>query len=593
MRLPPSVISLIESHLIPSTGKQTLKPGFQALAPTLKPNIRSSPTTQDALPTRLLSVKSALTRYPHIPSIAIAAAHRVLAQHAEEPSTSSKVAYLIRRQRLYERLIRTFSNHFESERVTIPSLFARMVDEGVPPNLDTLKIVISAAGRNGVPVLPILRQVLEMDGLPDELDTHLLGLVMKALVREGGMKAVDLEKMIKECSEAGVFRHGERPIVMDEVLVEAYGQAGDLRGILDVLTRYRSTETNAQSQTPSHNQPSTDTQHRGPILSLYLQALRQWTSIQSIRRKRRGPLFPRVLAKDVIELYGGTDEIPTIWLNAWMNAERMTGDKEAAMTVWRLLMIGNSADQVSYSTYFRLSKLLSANTANLRQITHALVHHQHIAIKSISIDTVESALSAAFHHDDLPLALYYARHVIANGLKVGSVSRLTERTIDVIASGIVRSWRRGGLDITLGLSPITTNQVYKPTLRPRSKSHVVGSDPSARPEYIMRDEWDAVSNRLNAAYVDVALPLSRPLGRLHSTDAQQGVRSDDLTVMTFRPNEGTSNRSQLVRLGNILKGLVGVLEEAIVERNREPGELGGEVLRRVMQDLHREILPPR
>lgn len=609
MGLPSSVRSIIGRHVKPEISKRVSKskstPVFQALAPTLHPNTTKSNTNPaQKKETASLSVKGALARYPRVPSIAISAAHRLLAEQATEPSSSSRVTYLLHRQRLYERLVRIFAFNPSSERVTVPSLFQRMVDEGVPPNLDTLKIVLSAAGRHDIPILPILRTVLEMDGLPDKVDIHLLGLVMKALVREGGMKPKDLERMLEECTTAGVLDKEDRPIVFDELLVESYGQAGDLSGMLNVLSRYRPSPGAGTLKSPSSSQ---ELGGRG-VISLYLQAIRQWISNPSIRRKRRGSLFPRILAKDLVELYGGYENLPTPWLNMWMNAERLANDTQAAMTVWQLIGARGRADHVSYSTYFRLSKLLLIHKANLRATVADLVRYQN-KMDIGSIETVEAGLSAAFHHDDLPLALFLARQIMAKNTKAVTQLKPTERTIDILAAGLVRAWRRGGLEGTMGQSPII---VVPNTIHTAKDTRRNGPSASGGPEHIVRDEWDFISTRLGDP--SLALPLSRPLARLSNQSQTQNASvsnmdsssesinggNGDMTIMTFHPSQstggmGTHSKSRSTKLGRALDSLVKVLEEAIVERSGETGGPGSsnEVLARTMQDLHREILPSK
>lgn len=518
----------------------------------------------------------------------MAAAHRLLAKQASEPSSSSQVTHLLHRQRLYERIIRIFISHPSSERVTIPSLFQRMFDEGVPPNLDTLKIVLATAGRHEMPILPILRDVLEIDGLPDKIDIHLLGLVGKALVREGGMKPDDLERMLEECTAVGVLGAVGRPIVFDELLVEAYGQAGDLRGILNVLARYR-TGAGTSTITTRTPPPHQDDRERG-ILSLYLQAIRQWISNPAIRRKRRGSLFPRILAKDLVDIYGGTGNLPLVWLNTWMNAERIANDPQAALTVWHL--IGSQADHVSYATYFLLSKLLPTRSADLRATVSNLVAYQN-EIESASIKTIEAGLSASLHHDDLPLALFLARQVVAKNTKAVVQLKPTERTIDIIAAGLVRAWRKGGLEGTMGQSSI----IAIPSLTINAKSQKDKNE-SLRdgPEYIVRDEWDFISTTLGDPHV--TLPLSHPLGRLSPLHNDSG--EDDTTVMTFHPPptgscSGSGSGSRSAKLGRALEGLIRVLEDAVVETSavRAKGGSAREVLVRTMQELHRQIIPER
>lgn len=556
MRLPPSVIALIESHLVvPSTvakGAGARQAGLKALAQTLQPQPTTAPTGNGKSGARL-SVRAALERYPRTTTIALSVVHRLLADHASEPSTSSRVSYLLRRQRIYERLIRTFTAYPSSEWVPIASLLQRMMDEGTPPNLDTLKIVISAAMRNGMPVLPILQRVIAMDGLPDQMDDHLLLLVVKGLVREGGMKAGALKAMLSDMRSEGTLSDFGS---MNEVLVEAYGQEGDMRGILHTISHHRQ---NQKLPAISGINPMA----RSTILSLYLQALKQWTTNPALRRKRRGSLFPRILAKDVVDLYGGTDHLPLIWLNAWMNCERISGDTEAAMTIWR--MIGDSADRVSYTTYFRLAKHIPTDDAELRStIRSLLVLSGGRGDKGIAADTIDSAMSASFHHGDLPLCLLLARRLLGDVQRKGvDALRLGDRTIDLLASGIIRSQSR--------------------PLNQRPPSSKRSTETSARlPEFITQNEWDDISVQLNIE--NVSLPLSRPQARLSVE-----IRGQENTfIKTFLPERKGSKSAYKLR---IMARLVEILEETVIQRFMHGRQSREGILKEVMSALHKQVLP--
>lgn len=551
MRLSPSLISLIESHLAAPLARKAVKGELKAVAPALRPAARLSPGVVNngagATSHSSLSLRAALRKFPRKPSIPLAVAHRLLSDHAAEPSSSSRVSYLLRRQRIYVRIIRTFTSQPATEWVTIASVFQRMMDEGTPPSLDSLKIVLSTAGRNRMPVLPLLRRVVEIDGLPDKMDEHLLVLVIKGLVREGGMKAKPLRELANELSQGGTMEQG----VLDEIVVEAYGQEGDLRGILDILSNHRATRASSIND----GQPN----KRSLTLSLYLQALKQWSVHPSLRRKRRGSLFPRILAKDMIELYGGTANLPLAWLNAWMNGERMTGDVATAATIWRL--IGDSADDVSYSTYFKLAKLMSAEQAALRVTTRSYLTDRGVG--DMTVEAVDSALSAAFHHGDLPLGLLLARRLLNSARRGDFKPQATERTVDLIASGIIRSQRN-----------ISASG---------SRSSVMTSPP---PEFITQSEWDLVSFQL--ALPDVALPLSQPQARLSSRREAQDA-DDGTLVNTYLPPRVDSRSAHLQK---VLSKLVILLEEAVVEQHTR-GRLGqgkDEVLRDVMSQLHSQVL---
>lgn len=599
MRLPPSVISLIESHLPPGPpstlglGKTASGASAAVLAPrALRPVPVPATTTSsssDRTPSKPLSVKAALRRFPHIPSIALGAAHRLLTDHASQPGPSNPtggVTYLLRRQRLYERLLRTFlsapSSALESERATVWSLWQRMRDEQCPPTLDTLKLLLGTASRHGLPVLPIIQSVLLLEphhggGMPEKVDVHLLGLIMKGLVREAGIKPDVLKQLMDDCLPPTMPGEGEgRPVMMDELLVEAYGQAGDMRGMIDTLSLVRQRFSSRESGKAKDQAPQAGAGDRDEkaVLSLYLQALRQWCSNPALRRKRRGSLFPRILTKDLLDLDlsttaiatpgdSGSRNLPVVWLNGWMNAERISGDTQAAMAIWRLIQHrsaasatapkGDVADSESYTIYFKLAK------QHQPEIDFQLRSTVRTALATpavVTTDMLEQGIAAALQHHDLPLALYLARR-LASSDTPALRSRPTERTVDLFSSGLIRLYRR----------------TFWPSTGANTKFGA-----GKMPEYILADEWDSLSALLSTEGPDVSLPLSRPTARLIDAQAQEG--GDYTATFGLSPTQETGS-AKAARLRGILQCLTSLLEKAVAPNQAR--------LKVVMSELHNEL----
>jgi hypothetical protein len=569
MRLPPSVVSLIESHLL----LPDLKAGqttFRALGPVatrgLSPQIRHTPTRPTQTQGQRLSLHKTISKYPNKPQISLGVAHRILDDHANAPSPSSRTLQLLSRQAIYERIIRTFAlahmQESETTTVTVASIYQRMMEEGVPPNTNTLKIVLGTALKHDMPILPILRQVVEGTGLPEKMDTHLLLLVAKGLVREVGISPNDLELLVDEClSAAGLGE--ERPVGFDELMIEAYGRSGNLKGIIGVLDQYKTKDKGDGKVS------------KASMLRLYLQAMSQWTSNPLLRRKRHGSLFPRAIARDMIAIYGTPHDLPLSFLNAWMNGERIAGNTEAGFAVWDII---NQPDSLAYNTYFRLLKNSPKSDEQQIRLRNAVKSLLASQVK-LEAEILGHALSAAFRHHDLPLALLLARKIDPSvdrhhRHKVAPSTRL----IDTLASGLIRTSRQGGLDRIFPNGP----QASVP-----------------RGEQIKRSEWDMITLVIRneaaqqgpSSNLDtITLPLSSPGAMLVPSDVIGGNEME--YVGRFKPGHGS--QSQL-RAG-LVAPLIGLLEKAVVALSPGGGGSHGrkdhlEALKDVMRDLNEEILP--
>jgi len=561
MRLPPSVVSLIESHLgLPPIIKQVApkETSFKAFATNLQPLVpgrpsptRSSTTSRNLAqaptpirrqaPKRIISDKNevsleeALQRYPTKPQVALGAAHRLLNEQRNAPSTSSRIDYIIQRQRICTHIIKAFSNHPDSTKVTIASIYQRLVDEDIPPTNEILKIVLGTALRNGTPIMPILRGLIVREGLSEDVDNHLLLLVIKGMAREVNIETKELERVIDDCLsvQKGKGKGKERPIGFDEILIESYGRKGDLKGIINLLSR--------------HTKPSQG------VLSLYLKAISTWIENPTLRNKRRGSLFPRALAKDLITIYGGAEKLPLEWLNAWMNGERIANNLETALNVWTVIDSSRiTPDGNTYSAYMRLIKLLPHEDGKYRLRTTVKDILDPASRLELNTEILEHALGAAFTHDDLPLVLLLARQLDYTADQHLSKTSPSARAIDILAAGIIRSQRQPQVKVKPGSNAI------------------------------IPEEWDRITRLINLeSGLEVALPLNTPHAGL--VEGQ----GDDQYIGQFKPRSRTHVRASLVR------PLIRLLEKAVVQQVRGGGLRGGdeEILRAVMEDVNAEILP--
>jgi hypothetical protein len=409
------------------------------------------------------------------------------------------------------------------------------VDEDIPPTNEILKIVLGTALKNGTPIMPILRGLIAREGLSEEVDNHLLLLVIKGMAREVNIETKELERVIDDCLsvQKGKGKGKERPIGFDEILIESYGRNGDLRGIINLLSR--------------HTKPSQG------VSSLYLQALTQWIENPTLRKKRRGSLFPRALAKDLITIYGGAEKLPLEWLNAWMNGERIANNLETALNVWTV--IGSSRiipDANTYSVYMRLIKVLPHEDGKYRLRTAVKDILDPASRIELNTEILEHALGAAFTHHDLPLVLLLARQLdYSTDQHLRTISP-SARAIDILAAGFIRSQRSA-----------------QTTSKPGSNA-------------IVPEEWERITRLINSeSGLEVSLPLNTPLAGLVVG------QEEDQYIGQFKPRSRTHVRASLVL------PLVRLLEKAIVQQLRGGGLRGGDedILRAVMEDVNAEILP--
>jgi hypothetical protein len=437
-----------------------------------------------------------------------------------------------------------------------------MLEEEVPPNTNILKIILGTALKDGLPILPILRQVVEGSGLPEKLDTHLLVLVAKGLVREVGISSKELEILLDECLKAAGIGKEERPVVFDQLMVEAYGRSGNLKGIISTLDTYKARQMNLKHRVNGVVENNNDKlKNPESTLSLYLEAMAQWAANSPLRRKRHGSLFPRALARDLIAVYGTPHDIPLPFLNAWMNAERIAGNFEAGVAVWELIS-SKGADTFAYSTYLRLLKAVPAGvqTTELRQTVKAMLESPTVRITP---EVMEHAISTAFRYRDLPLALLLARKIdpSSTGHHRGKVPP-SNRIIDTLASGLIRVWRIGGLEATFGT--VDDKRVH-----------------GTKGEQIRKSEWEmmtlAVRAESEGQLNQVTLPMSSPQASL--VDAVAGEEGE--IIRRYQPGQYGKLRPRLVT------PLIGLLEKAVEELHGGCGE----GLREIMKKVNDEVLP--
>ena len=203
------------------------------------------------------------------------------------------------------------------------------------------------------------------------------------------------------------------------------------------------------------------------ITDPYIHVVRAWSksrfSGQGAPPPRVASLVPRTLAKDLLQLIG-SQHLPVDFINAWMNAERIAQNYQAARKVWNLLdtrplplliyhppdlsttKYRPHPDAYSWAVYFKLLKSTSPDlpAQNIRQEIRTMLEILPIAsLSTYTLNSILSCLSSLSSSPDLPLLLLVLR------LYDWDVDRHLgpppiERTIDLVAAALVQIWRETG-----------------------------------------------------------------------------------------------------------------------------------------------------
>lgn len=179
--------------------------------------------------------------------------------------------------------------------------------------------------------------------------------------------------------------------------------------------------------------------------------LRQWCTLLPV--DRHSSRVPSQIARELIKLIGD-ERLPVLFLNQWLNAERIAGNHETAMRIWERFDITTNMyqhselprpDRQTWTTYFKLDK--SSDHRCARQTWKALfstVHPQDIT--SVLLNSALSALMtsgrAGICHD-LPALLFLLSKYDCSTVPEFGPSP-DARTVDIVAAGLIRLWREEG-----------------------------------------------------------------------------------------------------------------------------------------------------
>ena len=419
--------------------------------------------------------------------------------------------------RLYHRLIHAFARAPNGS-PQVSKLFTRQLEEGVPILNETVQVVLDLMKATGQPLLPMIRDVLPR--LPEDFDSHLLTTFIRAMIHEAGASAQEVEETIRACYALKGQREEEWPWVMWDLMVEAYGAKGDFRGAMGILKRFKAT-VGLQIALKAEQVDGTGASKiwaqdwRELASKPYISVLHLWATSKH-RRSHRGSAIPNALANDLASMLGGVEKMPLGFLNAWMNAERMTGNLRRARDIWAIIespptpMLPRrrrSPDEHSWITYFKLLKTSCSTPTQLQEALTQLLS-QRPAVP-ISARLVESILSAVAATGDLSLLM----SVISLAEKKSAFSR---RCVDIVCAALVRKWRTASLAKLFG-----------------TRKRAIAEGP------IQAWEWDAVGKEMmhtlareafGKGLEDIRLPLGTPIAALVNAELPSGDTSQTMVV---------------------------------------------------------------
>ncbi|WWC62952.1 uncharacterized protein I303_105550 [Kwoniella dejecticola CBS 10117] len=387
VRLPPSVISQIESHLCQDFHPIfTLSNGLKAphpypLAHGTSARIQNSDTAvvsssskakrrlrpvSDPIPISAgyLLRKSISTTNPDAPRSHLASAHHLL---TSEKYIRSSVSSCLKRQTTYSRLIHGFLDHPHGLKA-IRTLIERSLKEKIPISIPTLTSVLHSTLRSDDihDRISIINTILPV--LPEQVDVPLLDVLLRVIIRDINPEPSVIEKMISEClsisdqkrtneglSGQGILRGKEDwPLEVWDLMFTSYYQRGDIKGSLILLDEYkqsiddtlklfstcpdRSISTNGDVELSQADGTAT----AASVSKVYTTIMNTWRRTSQVSKK--GSKLPRNLAQDLITTLGEEHRPSLGFLNSWMKAENLAGDNKAAKSIWEL--INNYPDEV-------------------------------------------------------------------------------------------------------------------------------------------------------------------------------------------------------------------------------------------------------
>ncbi|WWD05221.1 hypothetical protein V865_003294 [Kwoniella europaea PYCC6329] len=631
VRLPPSVISQIESHLRPEFQPVfALSSILQHQQPQRSPQPRSS-AHESKSPSRSFTGGYGLQPFSESqptslspsylfrtsPTSHLSTAHQHLSSQPFNPASSTS---LLSRQVTYSKLISAFVDHPKGLEAII-SLVDRSLSETVPISIPTLTSILkcSLSTEDVTSRISVINKVLPI--LPERLDIPLLDVLLRAVIRDINPEVGVIEKMINDClslefsqgtdTGIGKLEKDRWPLEIWDLPFTSHFQRSDTKQSLELLAEFRQIVLQKLSSTPSSSSSiittaeMLDEKDRMAICKVYTTVLNTWRRSNEIYKIQS--TFPKNLAMDLTNLMGEGYKPSMGFLNSWMKAERQTGDMNASRRVWDLIESKVLEDELpnndSWIALFQLystpdkpssvKTLPPLKTSIKRLFNQVKQYPKSTLINALTINTIlKSTLSS-----DLPLSLYVLR-------QMGKWGILPDRkTVDLVSSEMMKMILRLPLSDQIILG-IDTSMLRNDLSSMRSKRTRMG---------LKLFEWDLITeaihnirrraksqNPTGKETEVIWLPLSMPIGRIRQDSTSNLNENDQMVITSISTSEENLEKRSLPE--KVLDPLMILLERLIILLNGKSSSIAAdtdksgkmevddeEILKKMMGKIHAEM----
>ncbi|WVQ73523.1 hypothetical protein IAR50_003097 [Cryptococcus sp. DSM 104548] len=551
------------------------------------------------------------------------AAHAYLDTHPLPPSPT--VSDLLRRQVIYSKLISAFNTQSED---AVSTLVERAMEEKVPLSTVALTMILQKSLENPSPEARIRTVQCVMPFLPDQLDVPLLDLLLRAVIRDSSPDPAFVEGLITDClALEGVTSKDGWPWEIWDVLVSTYASKSDFRSAVKCLGEFkRVVRAYLDAPSSSSSPPELSPYQRDAIIQVYTTTMNIWrlSATSDTKASRLHSRIPESLAEDLVELAGGEAGLDVKFLSAWLRAERVTENWEAAASIVEMMGEAQEAfendegdkgqessltplDSQAWTSVFSLystptslppprvlaRRLLTQAPKALQELQRdiRIPNPNRVAhLPILTAEVVNAILRAIFHsldtsqpstppeEIDLPLALVILRLVKSGATPApGPTSPLPadRKTIDILSSYLYRTARN------LSLFPaLFSSAVFQPMTTPKFmkkktwKRFGLGSE-----------EWDVMTEAVHAERIKagrnvdmIHLPFSMPVARLTESTPSPQLQATQSEAKEELSSTITVHAEHLRTLGRgregvssfkVLPALVTILERLIVARERQ------------------------
>ncbi|WWC71100.1 uncharacterized protein I206_105053 [Kwoniella pini CBS 10737] len=575
VRLPPSVITQIESHVRPTFHPVLTLSNPETTLPTASripiPHSESWPKEKRiarplSAPVPLSSGYFFRTKSKNQKSH-LTSAHDYLSSESLEISNSTSC---IRRQVTYSRLIVGFLDH-PNGLEAIQSLIERSLKENIPISIPTLTSILHSTLRSED--LNDRRSIVNMvlPILPEKVDIPLLDVLLRVIIRDIHPDPSMIEKMINDCLslpkeqkdnindvQKGKSKGKENwPLEIWDLLFTSYYQIGDLKGSLELLEEYKQVFHNL-------NLVLIGEKDQRAISKVYTTIMNTWRRSKQINKEESN--FPKNLAKDLVEILGKEIKPSLGFLNSWMKAEIKTGNKNNFKKVWELIEICNEVEiekeknLPNEESWLSLFQFYFNNCSNniekdtnknkIENLIKELFKQKKLYPKSIklNISIFEIIIKCCFKFE---LNLI----IILNLIKKLNYFKIlpNRKFIDLISSEILKNiFNNKNLTINqqVKLNFLLTNKSSFLTILKNNNSNKFEKQKKKKRMGLNYLEWDLISEIINNQQQThkqdfIWLPLSMPIARLNYQN-QNFISSHN----NFSQNSSTSSSSSSLEIQN-------------------------------------------